>query len=245
MGLFGGKSSGSQTVIPQLSQEQKDYIKAQTDFFKNVVQPTYQDVVKGAVSVYNQNAPGVLNAAQNLAGTSGQAQQTLGETGESALRTGVSGLENLFGKDYEQQQVAAALAPSQAQYMQNLAGQQAQFGATGELGSARQALAGRQLAGMTAAQQAQTAAQVEAGIAGQRQQAANALMGYGGQALPGSIAAAQQILGASQVPQQYFGQLANTAYGLPSASYTQIGPYGQSSTSSGKNSGFKLGGFGM
>jgi hypothetical protein len=245
MGLFGGKGSSTQTVVPELTQEQKDYVRAQTEFFKNVVQPTYQDVVKGAVNVYNQNAPGILAGAQNLAGTSGQVQQTLGETGESALRTGVSGLQNLFSKDYEQQQVAAALAPSQAQYMQNLAGQQAQFGATGNLGSARQALAGRQLAGMTAAQQAQTAAQVEANIANQRQAAANALMGYGGQALPGSIAAAQQILGASQIPMQTYGQLANIAYGLPSASYTNMGPTGSTTTGSSKSSGLKIGGFGM
>lgn len=240
-GLFGGKSSGSQTVIPALSQEQKDYIKAQTDFYKNVIQPTYQDIVGNSTNLYNRTAGGVNAAAQNQAATAGQVQQTLGETGESALRTGVSGLENLFGKDYEQQQVAAALAPAQAQYAQNLAGQQAMYGGMGQLGSARDALAKQQLAGMAQAQQAQTAAQVEANIAGQRQSAANQLMGYGGQALPGSIQAANAILSSSQAPMNYYNQLASIAYGTPQASYTQIGPFGSQTNSSGKQAGFNFG----
>ena len=89
-----GKSSSYTT--PELTQEQKDMIKAQTQFFTGTVAPTYQQAVTGATDIYNQNAGGVLNAAQNAAGVSSQAQQTLGETGESALRTGVTGMESLF-----------------------------------------------------------------------------------------------------------------------------------------------------
>ena len=229
---------GSSTTIPELTPEQREYVKAQSQFFTNVISPTYQDVVKGATDIYKANVPGTMAAAQNLGGVAGQVQQTLGETGESALRTGVTGLENLFGRDYEAQQIQAALAPAQAQYMQNVANQGAMFGGAGQLGSARQALAGQQLAGQTASQQAATAAQVSANVAQQRQAAANALMGYGGQALPGALGAAGQIVSASQIPMAEYGRYASIPFGTPSAAYTNIGPTG--STTSGKSMGATL-----
>lgn len=229
---------GSSTTIPELTPEQRAYVKAQSDFFTNVISPTYQDIVKGATDVYKQNLPGTMAAAQNLGGVAGQVQQTLGETGESALRTGVTGLQNLFGRDYEAQQIQAALAPSQAMYQQNVANQGAMFGGAGQLGSARQALAGQQLAGQTAAQQAATAAQVSQGVAQQRADAARSLMGYGGQALPGALSAAGQFVGASQIPMAEYGRYASIPFGTPSASYTNIGPTGQTQT--GKSMGVKL-----
>jgi hypothetical protein len=229
-----GKSSSSQ--IPTLSPEQREYVKAQTDFYTNTLQPVYKDIVGGAKNIYEQNLPGQMKAGQNLAGTAGQVQQTLGETGESALRTGVSGLQGLFGKDYEQNQIQNALAPAQAQYMQNLAGQQAGFGGSGNLGSARQALAGQQLAGSNAAQQASIAAQVANQVAQQRQGAATSLMGYGGQALPGAIAAANQIVNASNIPQSAYANFASVPFGTPASSYNNMGPTG--SNTSGKSATF-------
>ena len=92
-----GKSSGSSA--PVLTQEQKDAIKAQTEMLTGTIIPQYKGAVGGAADIYNKSAGGVLNATQNLAGTASQAQQTLGETGESALRTGISGLESLFNPD--------------------------------------------------------------------------------------------------------------------------------------------------
>jgi hypothetical protein len=139
-------------------------------------------------------------------------------------------LQGLFGKDYEQNQIQAALAPAQAQYQQNIADQGMRFGGAGNLGSARQALAGQQLAGSAGAQQAQIAAQVANQVAQQRQGAATSLMGYGGQALPGAMAAANQILGAANVPMDAYGRFANIAYGAPSSSYNQMGPTGQQTT---------------
>jgi hypothetical protein len=161
-----GKSTTTST--PTLSPEQKAQIAAQTGFFTGTIAPTYEQAVRGATNIYNLNAGGVLNAAQNQAAIARQVQQAVGETGESALRTGITGLENLFNPNYEAQQIQAALAPAQAQYMQNVANQQAMFGGAGQLGSARQALADRQLAGMTQAAQMQTAAQVARDIAAQR-----------------------------------------------------------------------------
>jgi hypothetical protein len=212
-----GKSSS--TTTPTLSEEQKAQIKAQTDFFTGTIAPTYKGAVTGATDVYNQNVGGVVNAAQNLAGTAGQAQQALGETGESALRTGISGLQSLFSPDYERNQISAALAPAQAQYQQNLAGQQAQFGGAGNLGSARQALAGQQLAGTAQAQQATTAAQIQRDIAAQRMGVGSQLAQLGQGGIGQALGAAGQGVTAAMTPQQLYNQYASVIFGTPSASY--------------------------
>ena len=176
-----GKGGGTTVTTPGLTDEQRAQIKAQNEFFTGTIAPTYEQAVRGAGQLYQSAAPGVTNAAQNLAGTASQAGQTLGETGESALRTGVSGLESLFNPDYEANQIRNALAPAQAQYQQNLTNLGAQFGGTGNLGSARQALAQTQLAGTAAATQQQTAAQVLKDISAQRLAAGQALAGIGHQ----------------------------------------------------------------
>ena len=170
--------------------------------------------------LYQGLAPGVASAAQNLQGQAAQAQNVLGSTGESALRTGISGLENLFGRDYEQQQINAALTPVQQQYQQNLAGQQAMFGGAGQLGSARQALAERALAGTTQAQQAQTAAQVASNVAAQRAQAASTLASLGQGGVGQALGAAGQSVSAAMTPQQLYLQYASILFGTPSAQIT-------------------------
>jgi hypothetical protein len=212
-----GKSSS--TTTPTLTDEQKAQIQAQTEFFTGTIAPTYTSAVKGATDVYNQNVGGVTNAAQNLAGTARQAQDVLGSTGESALRTGVTGLQSLFSPDYEQNQIRAALAPAQSQYMQNLAGQQAQFGGAGNLGSARQALAGQQLAGQTQAAQQQAAAQVQSNIAAQRAGVGSQLAQLGQGGVGQALGAAGQTVSASMTPQQLYNQYASVIFGTPSASY--------------------------
>ena len=95
-------------------------------------------------------------------------QSALGGTGESALRTGISGLENLFSPDYERQQINDALLPAELQYQQNLAGQNAGFGGAGQMGSARQALANTQLAQSNAINQAALGANIENQIRNQQ-----------------------------------------------------------------------------
>lgn len=214
-----GKGGGTTYQTAQLTPEQQEQIKAQTQFFTGTVAPAYQQAVTGATNLYNAAAPGVTQAAQNLAGTASQAQEVLGRTGQSAVQTGIQGLENLFGGDYEKNQLAAALAPAQAQYAQNLAGQAAQFGGAGQLGSARQALAGQQLAGATQAAQMQTAAQVENQIAQQRLAAGQALTGAGQAGLGQALAAAGQGITAAMTPQQLYQQYASVLFGTPSASY--------------------------
>jgi hypothetical protein len=225
-----GKSSS--TTTPTLTQEQKDQIAAQTGFLTGTIIPTYTGAVKGATDIYGQSSGGVQNAAQNLAGTASQAQQTLGSTGESALNTGVSGLESLFSPDYEANQIATALQPAQAQYMQNLANQNATFGGAGELGSARQALADRALAGATMATQANTAAQVQKDIAAQRAATGANLAQIGQTGLTGAQTAAGNVVTASMTPQDFYNKYASIIFGTPSSSYNAnfTGTQGQTKT---------------
>jgi hypothetical protein len=233
-----GKSSS--TTTPTLTDEQKQAIKAQTDFFTGTIAPTYETAVKGATDIYNQNAGGVLNAAQQLGGKASQASSTLGETGESALRTGIGGLESLFSPDYEANQIRSALAPAQAQYQQNLANQQAQFGGAGNLGSARQALAGTQLAGQNEAIMAKTAADLQSQIAAQRAGVGSQLAQLGQGGIGQALGAAGTQVSASMTPQQLYNQYASVIFGTPAASYTNYGPYG--SSTSGSSSKLDIGG---
>lgn len=210
-------NAGTNTTVttPTLSPEQQQMQATQLDLFKNYLAPAYAGLIGQGQTMYNQNIGGVTNAGQNLAGVGRQVQQTAGETGESALRTGVAGLESLFNPDYERNQIAAAMAPAQAQYQQNIANQQAQFGGAGNLGSARQALAGQQLAGQAQSLQAQTAAQIQQNIANQRAGVGAQLASIGQSGLGQSLQGAQAAVGASQLPMNAFAQLAGIYQGVP------------------------------
>jgi hypothetical protein len=237
--MSGGKSNNQSSTDPKLTAAQAAQVEAQNKFFTDTLAPTYTGAVKGATDVYNQAAGGVLNAAQNLGGVSQQAQKSLGETGESALRSGISGLQSLFQPDYETNQIKAALAPAQSQYAQNIAQQQAQFGGTGNLGSARQALAGRQAAGANQALMAKTAADIQRDVAGQRMATAGQLAQLGQGGIGQSLGAASQGVNAAMTPQQLYNQYASVIFGTPSSSYS-LGPTGSNTSGSGSNIGFKI-----
>jgi hypothetical protein len=238
-----GKNTTNTTA--ELTPEQRAQIGAQTEFFTGTIAPTYKGAVAGATDIYNRNAAGVTAAAQNLGGTAMQAQETLGGTGESALRTGISGLESLFAPDYERNQIQNALAPAQSQYMQNLANQQAQFGGTGNLGSARQALAGQQLAGSTMATQAQLAADIQNKVAQQRAGVASNLAQLGQSGIGQALGAAGTGVTAAMTPQQLYNQYSSVIFGTPAASYNPNFAGTQGTSSSGTKAGidFKLPGF--
>jgi hypothetical protein len=250
------KSTTTQQAV--LTPEQKQAIAAQTEFLTGKtgegaastlgpgIIPTYSGAVEGAKNIYNKSAGGVLTAAQNLAGQAGQAQQSLGETGESALRTGITGLQSLFDPNYEANQIRNALQPAQAQYQQNLAGQQAAFGGSGNLGSARQALAGQQLAGSNQALMAKTAADTQATIAAQRMTAANSLANMGASNIGQALGAAGQQVSAAMTPQDFYNKYAGVIFGTPSGSYTPDfrGTQGSNSTTTGVKFGAEIPGFG-
>jgi hypothetical protein len=231
-----GKSGGTTVTTPQLTDEQRQQIQAQNEFFTKTIAPTYQGAVRGATELYNTGAPGVTTAAQNLAGAAYQGQEVLGSTGESALRTGVTGLQSLFDPNYERQQLDAALMPAQMQYQQNLANQQAQFGGAGNLGSARSALAQQALAGQTQAQQQAAAAGVLRDIAGQRASVGSTLASLGQGGLGQALSAAGQGVTASMVPQDLYNKYASVIFGTPSASYS-LGPVGSNQTTTGYQAG--------
>lgn len=233
--MSAGKGGGTSTAQVELSPEQRQQIAAQTEFFTKTIAPTYTGAVKGATDLYNTGAPGVTNAAQNLAGTASQAQKSLGETGESALRSGIGGLQSLFSPEYAQEQLNAAMAPAQAQYQQNLANQQAQFGGTGNLGSARQALAGQQLAGQTQSAQAATAADILKNIQAQRLTAGSNLASLGQGGIGQALGAAGQGVTAAMTPQQLYNQYASVIFGTPSAAYNPDFRGTQSTTTTGSN----------
>ena len=235
-----GKSGGTSTTIPTLSPEQNAMIAAQTGLFTGTVGPAYQAAVGGATDLYDASQGGVNAAAQNLAGTAAQAQDVLGSTGESALRTGISGLENLYSPAYEQQQLNAALTPAQAQYQQNLTNLKAGMGGMGELGSSRQALAQTQLAGANQMAQQQAAAQVEQNIASQRLAAGQALTGAGQAGIGQSIGAAGQGITAAMTPQQLYNQYASVLFGTPASSYVPNFSGTQGSTKTGNQTSFGI-----
>ena len=237
-----GKSSGVQTTVPTLSKEQNEAIQAQTGFLTKNIIPSYAEATQGATKMYNASAPGVQQAAQNLGTISKQAQETLGGTGESALRSGITGLQSLFDPNYEANQIQAAMAPAQQQYQQNVANQAAQFGGTGNLGSARQALAGQGLASSNAAQMGALAAQIQKDTASQRMGAASQLAQLGQGGLGQALGAAGQGIQAAMTPQQLYNQYASILYGTPSNTYTPNfgGTQGSTTTSSGSRSGFAV-----
>jgi hypothetical protein len=226
-----GKGTTVNTAQP--TQAQTDQINATTGFLTGSVIPAYKQAVQGATDVYNKSATGVTNAAQNLATTAGQAQDVLGSTGQSALQTGITGLENVFDPTYTQNQINSALAPAQAQYQQNIAAQGAQFGGAGQIGSARQALAGQSLAGSNQINQAQLAAQVQQNVAQQQLQAGSTLAQLGQGGLGQAIGAAGQGVAASMTPQQLYNQYSSVLFGTPASSYTGQfgGTQGSTSTS--------------
>jgi len=237
-----GKSSGSSTMIPTLSPEQNAMIKAQTDMFTKTVGPAYEQLTKGATDLYNQSAGGVTGAAQNLTGTAAQAQQALGGTGEAALRTGISGLQNLFSPEYQSQQMQAAMMPAQAQYAQNLEQQGRSFGASGNLGSARQALADRQLAGQTQSAQMQAGAQIAKDIMAGKLAAGQSLAQLGQGGIGQAIGAAQQGVAGSMLPMDYFLKYGTALAGNPQAAWSPnfAGTQGQTTNSSGYRAGFEM-----
>lgn len=235
-----GKSGGTNTSIPTLSPEQNAMIAAQTGLFTSQIAPSYATAVGGATDLYNQEAPGVTNAAQNLAGTAYQAQNVLGSTGESALTSGVNALQNIASPAYQQAEMQAALAPGEAQYAQNIASQQNQFGGAGQLGSARSALAQQQTAGATQAAQQQAAAGVLQNIAGQQMQAGSQLAGLGQAGLGQAVGAAGQGVTAAMTPQQLYNQYAGVLFGTPSASYNPNFAGTQAVTSTGTKSSFGI-----
>ena len=220
MSIFDtGKSSGSQTTVPYMTQGQQSMLQGQTDLATGTMLPTYKNFATGATDMYNTTLPGAQQAAQNLASTAGGVQNLAGGFGGGALQTGVQGLQSMFDPGYVQSQIAAVQGPAQLQYQQNLAGQNAGFGGAGQMGSARQALANTQLAQSNAINQAALGANIENQIRNQQLQAGQSLMGGGYQGLGQALNAAQTGVGASQVGMDLLAKYGNLLGMVPGSTY--------------------------
>lgn len=232
--ILKGSTEKDVNYVPGMTEDIAETLK----FKKDVTMPAWKDYMKDVDKTYAENLPGMMKAAQGGAGYAGQVGQTLGETGESAARVGVSGLSQFFDPKYGAEQFAAAMAPIQGQYQQNLANQGAQFGGAGQLGSSRQALAGAQAAGANQAAQMQAAAGVMRDLNQQRLQAGQSLGQLGGNYLQGGLGAKQAQLGFAERPVDYISQKGKAMGLTPGALYTPQYP-GQQGTTETKNPGLK------
>ena len=232
-----GKSSGSQQAVT--TQEQKDLLKAQTGFLTGTAFPAYQETIGKAQDVYGQTAPAATQAASqasDVAARTGAAQEALGTIGSAG---GMAGLMSLFGPQYKEQQVQAALQAGREATREQIGEQNAMFGGAGGAGSARAALARENLKSLSDQRQATAAATAAGQVEANRAAAAGQLLSAGQTGLTGANQAAAARIGYAGTPQDVLAKYAQVIYGTPqSATPNFAGTTGQ--TTSGKSSGFKL-----
>jgi hypothetical protein len=231
--MGGGKGSGNTSA--QLSDEQKALLKAQTGFLTDTAFPAYQKTIGGAQDILGQVLPKATAAAEsasNVARQTGGLQQLAGSAG---LATGMSGLASLFGPQYEEQQVNAALQSGRESGRDLVNQQVASYGGAGGLGSSRMALASQNLAGLQEQRQATAAANARAGVQANKAAAANQLATLGQSSLGAANQAAAAQIGYAGTPQDVYSKYASVIYGTPQASTTPnfAGTQGQKTSSKG------------
>jgi len=223
-----------------MTPEQRAAIQAQTNFLTNTAFPAYQSTIGGAKDVLGNVMPAVQNAAGNasdVASRTGAAQEI---GGAAAYGTGLAGLANLFGPQYKQQQVDAALQAGRESARESQAGQNAMYGGAGGLGSSRMALADSNLASLNAQRQATAAAAASAGVEANRAAAANQLASFGQQGLTGAQTAAASKIGFAGSPQDIYNKYASVVFGVPQANTTPNFAGTQGSTNKGGSKGFGI-----
>ena len=238
----GGKSSGSSSNQVQLTPEQSQALQLQTDFLKNTALPTYTSTIGGAKDVLNQTMPNVQNAATNASNVASNVGNLSGAVGAGSLLTGVQGLSSLFDPNYENNQVNAALQSGREATREQLAGQNAMYGAAGGLGGSRQALADTNLRQLGEQRQATAAAGAQAQVQANKAAAANQLAQIGGAGLNTAMGAAGSQIGYAGAPQDVYNKYASVVFGVPQANTTPSfgGTQSTSGTTSGKGLGFKI-----
>lgn len=230
--MGGGKSSGSSSAV--LTPEQTEQLKAQTGFLKETLIPAYQKTVGGAENTLNTLNPYVADAAKAGYGLAGNVAQSGVATGANMIGTGATGLASLFDPNYEKGQVQAALQAGREAARESQAGQNAMYGGAGGLGSARQALADRNLRSLNEQRQATAAAGAQAQVQANKAAAAQSLMGAGGSLLQTGLGAAGQQVGMANAPMDLYQKYASIVYGTPgSAGGNFAGTQGQTGSSKG------------
>lgn len=236
--MGGGKSSGSQQV--QMSPAQEKLVGEQTKFLTDTAFPAYQKTISGGGDVYNKAVGNITSAAQGASDVASQTGALQQGVGSASLLGGAAGLASLFGPQYEQQQVDAALQAGRESGRELVNQQNASYGAAGGLGSSRAALADANLASLQEQRQATAAAAARAGVQANKAAAAGALMNAGQSGLTAANQEAAARIGYAGAPQDAYAKYASIIYGTPQASTTPNFAGTQSSTGSSKSSGFKL-----
>lgn len=231
--MGGGK--GSSTSTPEITPEQRQLLAAQTGFLTGTAFPTYQKTIGMAGNVYNQVNPATTTAAQTAMDVAGRAGRLQEAGGAQSYLQGMQGLSNLFSPEYKEQQIQASLQPAREEIREQMGSQAALFGGAGGMGSSRQALASRNLASLGEQRLGSVAAQTSAGIEGQRQRAAESLLGAGERGLSSAREAAASRIGFAGAPQDVLSKYASVIYGTPQASTTPSfqGTQGQRTSSKG------------
>jgi hypothetical protein len=236
--MGGGKSSSSSQAV--LTPEQREILQLQTGALRDTFLPAYQNTVTGAQQVANSVMPVASSyaaKASDVAGRTGLAQEAGGYT---ALGTGLKGLTNIFGDDYKQQQINAALQPVGENIREQFGAQDALFGSAGGAGSSRYALASKNLESLSRARLGNVAAQVSSDVENRRAGVGTTLAGMGQSMLGAANQAAAAPIGYAQTPQDIYAKYAQVVYGTPQASTTPNFTGTQGSTASSKGAGFKL-----
>ena len=238
MGMGKGSSSGNQQV--QLTPEQTRLLGAQTDFLTGTAFPAYQNTVGMAKEAYNQAAPASDVAAQQASQIAAGTGALQGAGGAQAYGTGLQGMASLFGPQYQQNQVQAALQAGRETSREALGQQNAMYGAAGGLGSSRQALADTNLSSLNAQRQATAAAGAQAQVQQNQLQAAQGLTQAGQAGLGAANQAAAARIGYAQTPQDVLSKYASVVFGVPQANTTPNFAGTQSTTGQSQSKGFKL-----
>jgi hypothetical protein len=230
-----GAAKGSSTVTAELTPEQREQIKLQTEALRSTFLPAYQSTVGGAKDVYGQVAPAATAAAGTASDVAGAAGALQGAVGAKSYLTGTEGLEKLFSNDYKTQQIQAAMQPAREEIREQVGSQNAMFGGAGGGGSTRSALARENLKQLGEQRLGTVAAATSADIENRRQQAAGTLLSAGQTGLTAAQQAAMSRVGLAQVPQDVYSKYASIVYGVPQASTVSnfAGTQGQNKSSKG------------
>jgi hypothetical protein len=235
---FGG---GSSSTTVEMTPEQKELLRLQTDSLKNVFMPNYESAVKKAGDVYQNLSPYMYEASKN-------AFDTYGDVGEEALNTaresygqGREQLSKLFDPDYEKNQINAALQAGREAIREQMGGQNAMYGASGGLGSSRMALADKNLQQLGEQRQATAAAGAQSLVQQNRMAAANSMLGVGKDLANLGVAATGKRIDAASAPMDLLAKYAGVVFGTPQASTAPNFTGTQGSSTSGFGGSFGIG----
>ena len=208
LSIISGGGGASSTSV-QLTPEQSDLLKYQTQQLRDVFMPAYTSTVQGAQSTYNQLSPYLNQAALGAYNRYGDVANKSITGAENLYTSGVGQMANMFDPQYEQNQINAALQAGREATREQLGQQNAMYGGAGGLGSLRQALADTNLRQLGTQRQATAAAGAQAQVQQNRLAAANQLFGAGQNLANTSLAATGAQLNAAQAPQDVYSKYAS------------------------------------